>query len=117
MVSMKDEASGTLQFIKPLARHWEEAVACFRFSHTNWPFCREELGKLQEASAEAVLALNEAAEQEAEAAAALEEADKKLRALKAERDKMKDFEEREAQHAQVVLRPLLKTCTVLSYES
>jgi hypothetical protein len=54
-----------------------------------------------------VLALNEAAEQEAEAAAALEEADKKLRALKAERDKMKDFEEREAQHAQVVLWPLL----------
>lgn len=63
-----------------------------------------------------MLALKEAAEKEAEAAAALEEADKKLRALKAERDKMKDFEEREAQHAQVLHWPLLWTCTNLSYE-
>ena len=45
--------------------------------------------------------LEAAAQQEAEAAAALEEAEKKLRALKADRDKTKDFEELEAQHVQV----------------
>ncbi len=51
--------------------------------------------------------LNEAAEKEAEAAAALEEADKMLRALKADRDKMKDYEELEAQHVQVIAELLL----------
>ena len=51
--------------------------------------------------AEAVLRLNEAAEKEAETAAALEEADRKLRALKSERESMKDLEGREAQHVQV----------------
>lgn len=64
-------------------------------------WCRAELEKLQEASAAAVVRLEAATEQEAEAAAALEEADKKLRALKADRDKTKDFEELEAQHVQV----------------
>ena len=56
---------------------------------------------LQEALAEAVLRLNEADEKEAETAAALEEADKKLRGLKLDREKMKDLEGREAQHVQV----------------
>lgn len=70
-------------------------------------YCRAQLDKLQEASAEAVVRLNEAAEKEAEAAAALEEADKMLRALKADRDKMKDYEELEAQHVQVIAELLL----------
>lgn len=51
--------------------------------------------------------LEAAAKQEAEAAAALEEAEKKLCVLKADRDKTKDFEELEAQHVQVTI------CTVL----
>ena len=45
--------------------------------------------------------LEAATQQEAEAAAALEEADKKLLALKADCEKTKDFEELEAQHVQV----------------
>lgn len=63
--------------------------------------CRAELEKLQGQSADAVVRLEEAAEKEGKASAALEEADKKLRGLKAERDKMKDYEEREVQHVQV----------------
>ena len=63
--------------------------------------CRKQLGELQEALAEAVLRLHEAAEKETETAAALEETDKKLRALKSERERIKDLEGREAQHVQV----------------
>ena len=71
---------------------------------------RQLLGELQEALAEAVLRLNEAAEKETETAAALEEADKKLRALKSERERMKDLEGREAQHVQVCKPQCVQRC-------
>ena len=48
-----------------------------------------------------MIRLEAAVEKEAEAAAALEEVGKRQRALTADRNKMKDFEELEAQHVQV----------------
>ena len=60
-----------------------------------------------------MLRLSRTVEEEAESAAALEEADRKLRGLKSERERMKDLEGREAQHVQVCKPRCVQRCSAV----
>ncbi len=66
---------------------------------------RKALEKLQEQAVEAQQQLEEAAEKEREAAAALETDEKELQKLRAEQERLKEVVEKDAQEAQASFFP------------